>query len=186
MKLETKRLIIRKFEYGDEDALFEMCHDEETARFAGWKPHKDVYISYNVVTNYIYGNETFAITLKGMDKVIGTISLYKENARKSTDALELGFCLNKDYRGLGIMSEAVDAMLHYAFEKLNAPIVISCCQVENVRSKNVLEKNHFRYEGLLRSYRRLYNKEIVDVYMYSLKKKEFEEDLENERTKAKI
>lgn len=173
MKIITDRLVIRSFRFGDEKDLYEMCSDKETAYDAGWKPHKSLSISKNVCLGYIYGSETFAITLKDIDKVIGTISLYDNNFRNSTGAKELGFCLNKEYRNKGIMNEAVAAMLDYGFRKLKTPLIWVCCHTKNIRCKNLIEKYPFEYEGLIKSYRKLFNDDIVDVYMYSLSREDY-------------
>ena len=185
MKLENETIIIRNFTYEDLDDLHEMCHDERTAYLAGWRPHKDIYITSNVLTRFIYANETYAIIYKENNKMIGTISLYSEHFRKVEGVRELGYCLNKDYRGKNIMTMAVKMILEFGFNKLKADMIFSCCQTTNFASRKVLEKNHLKYEGLIRNYRTLYNKDVVDVFMYSLAKKEFEV-LENERIETKI
>ena len=176
MKLETDRILIRDFRFEDNIDLFEMCQDYDTALQAGWRPHKDLYITNQVITNYVYNGETKAIVYKPENKVIGTISLYKEHLRKNDEIRDLGFCLNKDYRNKGIMSEAVSLVLDYAFKKMKLKLVSSCCQTDNIASKRVIEKNGFKYEGKIRMYRKLFNKKTCDVYMYSLTKEEYLEE----------
>ena len=39
-RLETERLILRRFERQDADALFRILSDEEVNRFLPWFPHK--------------------------------------------------------------------------------------------------------------------------------------------------
>ena len=173
MKIETERLIIRKFEMNDYFDLFEMCSDPNTAYLAGWRPHKDLNTSKNVVLNYMYSGETYAIILKEEDKLIGTVSLYKEVFRKDVGARELGFCLNKDYREKGYMTEAVGKILEYGFKHLDISYIFAYTMPNNLHSQAILEHYHFLYEGCLRKFRRLFNKEIIDVKMYSLLKEEF-------------
>ena len=104
MKIETDRLIIRPFKMSDDDDLFEMCSDPLTAYNAGWSPHDSIKVTRNIIMGYIYSEETYAIILKERKKLIGTISLYKNNIRKDAGIRELGFCLNKIYRNNGFMS----------------------------------------------------------------------------------
>lgn len=186
MRLEGNKIYLRFFSYDDIEDLYEMCSEKETAYMAGWKPHRDRYITRNVITGYIYNGETLAICLKENDKVIGTISLYKEHFRKAENVRELGYCLNSNYRMKGYMGEAVDLMLDYGFNKLKLDMIFSCCQVYNFASRHVIESKKFKYEGMIRKYRTLYNGEIVDVYMYSLLKSEYLKEKENEGIKTEI
>ena len=176
MKLVTKRLIIREFKFSDDNDLFDMCCDPLTAYNAGWSPHRTIYDTRNVVLNYKNAGETFAIVLRENNKLIGTISLYRNNIRKTTNCRELGFCLNKIYRNLGFMSEAVEAIIDYGFNKLKLDLIMVCHHEKNYASKAVINKFPFTYEGTLRKYRKLCDGTIVDGVMYSMTKEEFMEE----------
>ena len=173
MKLVTERLIIRNFKFSDDKDLYEMCKDPLTAYNAGWTPHPNINATRNVVLNYSCGDETFAVILKENNKLIGTISLYKSNLRKSINCRELGFCMNKIYRNLGYMTEAVEAILYYGFYELYLDLIMVCHHEKNIASKAVINKFPFLYEGTLRMYRRLCDDTIVDGVMYSMKKEEY-------------
>ena len=173
MKIVTKRLVIRPFTFGDDVDLYEMCSDINTARDAGWKPHKDLETSKNILFGYIYGDETFAISLRDGGKVIGTISLYRSLIRKNIHCRELGFCLNKKYRHQGFMTEAVSAVLDYGFNHMYLDLIMVCHHEKNYESQNVIKKFPFTYEGTLRKYRKLYDETIVDGVMYSMTKEEY-------------
>ena len=183
MKLETKRLMIRPFKMSDDFDLFEMCCDPDTAYNAGWSPHENLKMTRNVIIGYVYGDETMAIVLKSEKKVIGTISLYKNNLRKDHTGRELGFCINKEYRNNGYIKEAIFAMLEYGFKKLNLELIMVCHHDKNFACKKVLESFPFMYEGKLRMYRRLCDGNMVDAVMYSMKKEEFWR-YEDERNEA--
>jgi putative acetyltransferase len=173
LKLVTKRLLIREFEFSDDLDLFEMCSDPYTAYDAGWYPHTNLHITKGVLLNYTSTYETFAIVLQETNKVIGTISLYTANIRKTLNCRELGFCLNKAYRNRGYMTEAVGAMLYYGFKELNLDMIMVCHHEKNNASKAVINKFPFVYEGTLRMYRKLWDDTIVDGVMYSMKKEEY-------------
>ena len=174
MKIVTDRLVLRPIRFDDDKDLFEMCHDAETAYNAGWTPHRNLEVTRQVILGYVYGKETFAITLKESKKVIGTISLYQANIRKQINCRELGFCLNKDYRNQGIMTEAVNGILEYGFKKLKLDLIMVCHHKENYACERVIKKFPFIYEGTLRMYRTLYDGTIIDGVMYSVKKEEYE------------
>ena len=173
MKLTTERLLIRDFKFSDDQDLYEMCKDPLTAYNAGWTPHPDIHASRGVVLNYMSGNETYAVILKENKKLIGTISLYKPTIRKDIYCRELGFCLNKIYRNLGYMTEAVEAVLEYGFNELELDMIMVCHHEKNYACKAVISKFPFLYEGTLRMYRRLWDDTIIDGVMYSMKKEEY-------------
>lgn len=174
MKIVTDRLIIRPFKFNDDNDLFEMCRDPLTAYNAGWSPHESLRDSRNVLLGYVYGDETLAITLKETKKVIGTISLYTNHIRKQmTGCRELGFCLNRAYRNLGYMTEAIEAILDYGFNVLNLDLIMVCHHEKNYASRAVINKFPFLYEGTIRRYRKLCDGTVVDGVMYSMTKEEY-------------
>lgn len=173
MKLTTNRLIIRNFKYDDDNDLFMMCKDKDTAYNAGWSPHQNIDVSRNVIVGYMYRNETFAILLKDTKKLIGTISLYENTLRKHIKCRELGFCLNKYYRQNGYMMEAVERVLEYGFKTLDLDLIMVCHHKENIACQKLIQKFPFMYEGTLRMYRTLYDGSIIDGVMYSMKKEEY-------------
>ena len=183
MRIKTERLVLRPFRLGDDVDLFDMTHDPMTAYDAGWKPHPDIYTTRNVILGYMYSDETLAITFD--NHVIGTISLYRTNLRKNMNCREMGFCLNKKFRNQGFISEAIEAMLHYGFFNQRLDMIMICHHANNEASKKVISKFPFRFEGILRMYRKLYNGDIIDGVFYSMTKDEYEE-WKYERIKTKI
>lgn len=173
MKIVTDRLIIRPFIFSDDKDLYEMCSDPLTAYNAGWTPHPDIRTTRNVILGYTYSEETFAVVLKENKKLIGTVSLYKGNIRKNINCRELGFCMNKIYRNLGYMTEAVEAILNYGFSELYLDLIMVCHHEKNNASRALINKFPFLYEGTIRMYRKLCDDTIVDGVMYSMKKEEY-------------
>jgi len=184
MKFETSRLIIRPFQLSDDQDLYEMCSDPLTAYNAGWSPHPHIRATRNVILGYMYSDETFAIVFKENNKVIGTISLYKNHLRRELNVRELGFCINKTYRNLGIAYEAVSKMLSYGFEGLSLDLIMVCHHDKNIACRSVVAKFPFVYEGTLRMYRKLCDGTIVDAVMYSMKKEEYWRNKNHERIEA--
>jgi ribosomal-protein-alanine N-acetyltransferase len=50
------------------------------------------------------------------------------------------------------MTEALRAMVHYAFSTMDLSRVESACLPENVASRGVLEKCGYKYEGVAQAY----------------------------------
>ena len=70
LRLETKRLILRRLTESDADAIFRnWASDPEVTRFLTWPTHKDVHITRYVLGTWLplYGKQDYyhwAITLK--------------------------------------------------------------------------------------------------------------------------
>ena len=50
------------------------------------------------------------------------------------------------------MREAIDAVVHYAFDRLDLSRIEAACLPENKASRGLLEKEGFKYEGVAQSY----------------------------------
>lgn len=89
-KLNTERLIIRRFEENDWQDLYEYLSDDEVVKF-------EPYEAFNLEqakeeTNYrITDNAFYAVCLKDNGKLIGNIYFCKGNF----DIFELGYVFNK-------------------------------------------------------------------------------------------
>ncbi len=122
---------------------------------------------------FIKDINTFAIVYKENNKVIGSINLGKDNIRPGVNSKYLGYVLSKNYWGLGLMTECVKKILEYGFFTLNLDIISVSHFKENIRSKRVIEKCGFVYEGTFRKSSLLYNGTLKDKCFYSLDKIEF-------------
>jgi ribosomal-protein-alanine N-acetyltransferase len=58
---------------------------------------------------------------------------------------EIGYALHKDHWGLGLMPEAVKAVISWCFDDLHYDFLICCHFDWNKQSKRVIEKCGFRY-----------------------------------------
>jgi RimJ/RimL family protein N-acetyltransferase len=85
----------------------------------------------------------------GDGPIIGQVSLQSIDLRDHH--AEIGYLLNADFRGQGIMTRAVSLLCDYAFgigfRRLGA-----FAMPRNVGSVRILEKNGFTQEAVLRNY----------------------------------
>lgn len=72
-------------------------------------------------------------------QVIGWIGIGQPSLENEGD-LEFGYALRQDRWGKGYMTEAVKAVLDFAFNTLDAKVVIARCETANASSCRVLEK----------------------------------------------
>jgi ribosomal-protein-alanine N-acetyltransferase len=64
----------------------------------------------------------------------------------------MGYWIGQPYARHGYMTEALLAMVHYAFSTMDISRVESACLPENVASRGVLEKCGYKYEGVAQAY----------------------------------
>ena len=149
--LETKRLILRRWEESDAENLYEYAKDPDVGPIAGWPPHQSVAESLDVIRDVFNGAEAYAICFKSDGKAIGAIELKLNGHTDLTerdDECELGYWLGKPFWGQGIMPEAAREMLRHAFMDLSMQKVWCGYYDGNIKSKRVQEKCGFRYQRM--------------------------------------
>ena len=72
---------------------------------------------------------------------VGTICLF--DFSNENNSCEIGYELLPQFQGLGIMKEAADKVIDYAFETLQVEKLIACTHKQNQRSSKLLTKLHF-------------------------------------------
>lgn len=93
----------------------------------------------------------YFITDARSEALVGGITL--SNVRRgSSQTCALGYWIGKPYAGQGRMTEAVYALLPFAYRVLRLHRVEAACMPNNFASMRVLEKNGFVREGLARQY----------------------------------
>ena len=82
---------------------------------------------------------------------------------------EIGYWLSERHWGKGIMSQAVTAMVEYAFTKTKWLRLFACIYENNPSSMRVLEKNGFKPEAI---HKKTVMKEgkLMDEHLYALLK----------------
>ena len=144
-KLETSRLILRKFEDKDLEDLFEYAKLETVGPNAGWLPHPNLDHSKKILNHFIETNDVFAIELKTEGKVIGSVGLHKVDLLDEKDVYELGYVLSTFYEKQGIMTEAVNKVLSYAFHELGLEKIYVGHFIENDRSQKLINRFPFKF-----------------------------------------
>jgi ribosomal-protein-alanine N-acetyltransferase len=85
------------------------------------------------------------------EELVGGITL-SNIRRRAAQFGTLGYWMGERWAGKGLMTEAVGALLPYAFETLNLHRVHAAFLPHNMASRRVLEKNGFREEGFAEKY----------------------------------
>ena len=168
--METPRLRIRKLGIGDAEDIFAFSQNPEVSRFVLWDAHRSIADSRSMVRGALRAYRTgepasLAIELRETGRVVGTIGFVWIDDEHN--CAEIGYSLAQEYWGRGLMTEALRAMLEFAFVRLHLNRVEALFDVRNRASGRVMEKCGMRREGLLRQ--KLYNKgEYVDVEIWAI------------------
>ncbi|MDO4833408.1 MAG: GNAT family protein [Bacillota bacterium] len=173
-KLETERLILRQWSRKDAAALFDYARDPDVGPNAGWKPHADIAESRLIIRELFRKNMTWAIEEKAGGAVIGSIGLEPDKYRPEIESREMGYSLAKSRWKRGYMTEAAERVIRYAFDELNLTVLMIRTGEANLRSRRVIEKCGFTYEGTLRRAYRLYDGALREVRCYSMLREEYD------------
>jgi len=172
--IETERLILRAWSLDDVDDLYDYAKNPNVGPHGGWKPHVDKQESIEILqTLFMDKYDSWAVVLKEINKVIGSIGFEHDEKRPNVKCKELGYAIAEEYWGKGIMTEAAVAAIKYAFEVMELDYISIYRNPHNQRSGRVIEKCGFVYEGTLRNANKIYDGSIRDVACYSMTKEEY-------------
>jgi RimJ/RimL family protein N-acetyltransferase len=143
--LETKRLALRAPRLEDAKTVATLANDRRIAENTARIPHPYKMAdaeSFIGGANGSDGEAVFLITLR--DKtVIGACGV---TAQEPTP--ELGYWLGVNYWGQGYATEALHAVIDYAFADLEHTALQAGARVTNPASRRVLEKCGFQWTGV--------------------------------------
>lgn len=177
--ITTRRLILRAPKGQDLGDFYEYARNPNVGPAAGWKPHADSRESLEILTGFIRDGDVWSVVDKLTNKMIGTVALLNDGKRKNNGVRMLGYALNEHYWGQGIATEAARAAVKYGFENLGLDIITVYHFTFNKRSKSVIAKCGFKFEGVLRAAFTSYDGHIYDEACYSLTKEEYARQKEN-------
>lgn len=144
-KLETERLILRKFTEDDVKPLYVLLKDEEVNTFLPWhtvktlEEAKNFYEEKFVVAYKKMCAYNYAVCLKRDDIPIGYVNVNMD------DSYELGYGLRKEFWHKGITTEACKAVVAQ-LKKDCIPYVTATHDVKNPRSGAVMQQVGMKYQ----------------------------------------
>jgi RimJ/RimL family protein N-acetyltransferase len=168
--IATERLALRWLAEDDIPALFAVFSHPEVMRYWSSPPMKELGEA-RALLDRIHGSFCqktlfeWGVALGEDDRVIGTVTLFHmdEQNRRA----EIGYALAREYWGQGLMSEALTALLEYAFSALDLNRIEADVDPRNAPSVRVIERLGFQREGFFRE-RWLVGGETQDSLMLGL------------------
>ena len=150
MELQTKRLLLRAWKESDAEALYKYAQNPNVGPIAGWPPHTNVENSREIIKAVLSAPETYAVVLKETGEAVGCVGIMTarseiKSAQMTDNECEIGYWIGEPYWGQGLIPEAVNELLRYAFEDLGKATVWCGYYDGNEKSKRVQEKCGFVY-----------------------------------------
>ena len=162
--LTTEKLMLRQLSTDDKDDIFALRSDAEINKFLGREPSKTIEDATNFINkindNFKNNNSVYwVISLTNTKTFVGTICLF--DFISENNSCEIGYELMTKFQGQGIMKEAAEAVIKYAFDTLNFEKIVAFTHNKNEQSTNLLSKLNFVQSKEV-------NKENADFSIFSL------------------
>ncbi|MEP7166195.1 MAG: GNAT family N-acetyltransferase [Ferruginibacter sp.] len=145
--LTTERLTLRQLIINDEQEIFTLRSDSEINKYLDRQISNTIDDARNFI-NRVNENISksdslyWAITLSDKNILVGTICLF--SLSDENDKCEIGYELLTNYQGQGIMKEAVEKVIDYAFNTIKVQKIEAIFHRDNQRSIKLLKKCSFR------------------------------------------
>lgn len=145
--LTTERPTLRQLSIDDQQHIFALRSDAEINKYLDRLPVQTIEEAINFinkVTDNIKKNNSlyWAITLTKTNTFVGTICLFSFS--DENNKCEIGYELLTTFQGKGIMKEAVESVIHYAFNTMKVQIIEAVCHRNNQHSIKLLDRFCFK------------------------------------------
>lgn len=162
---------LRKLTLSEAEACFKLII-KNNQYLREWLPWLDLIKTVDDEKKFIQGSYDKASEQKSADfgiynegTLVGIISFHyidKENKKTS-----IGYWLDKDSQGNGVMTKATKMLVMFAFESLKLNRIQIECAIGNNKSSSIPKRLGFKLEGVTRQAEWLYD-HFVDWETYSL------------------
>ena len=180
--IDTERLLLRRFQYDDSDAMLKNWAGDEKIQSMYCEP---VYTTFeevrqllnHYIQNYLHDDYfRWAIIDKNTLECIGQIAFFLIDSHNHFAEIE--YCIGSQFHRQGLATEATKAVIDFGFQKIRLHKIQICTKTINKASLRVIEKCGFVYEGTLRDYFYI-NDEYVGRMYFSMLDSEYHEKTES-------
>ena len=177
MEIPTLRLVVnaetelRLLEEKDAAEMFALI-EQNRAHLRHWLPWLDMTISMQDEINFIHHSEQQYIRSQGLTCAIihhGSIagSIGYNSIDWQNRKTEIGYWLGAAFEGKGLMTQACEELIQFAFSVLELNKVEIRCATGNNRSCAIPQRLGFTREGIIRQAEWLYD-HYSDLELYGL------------------
>ncbi len=176
--LQSERLLLRKITGQDIPDIFEiysnrevMLYFDDRYAFESIAEAEQMVSGYDKALHDKTGMR-WGIVLKNTGKLVGTCGFHAISDYHKR--IEIGYDLNRDYWGKGIMKEALSLIIDHVFEHSEVNRIEAFVEPPNTASRVLLEKLGFSLEGTLREHE-MCRGSLIDIQLLSLLRKEWKQ-----------
>ncbi len=175
-ELKTQRLLLRPFRLEDGPEVQRLAGEREIASTTCSIPHPyldgvaELWISTHAAAYIEREGATLAITQKKSGVLMGAIGF---NVNLKNGWAEIGYWVGKPYWGHGYATEALRALIPWAFEAFPLNRLQACHFTRNPASGRVMQKAGMTLEGILRQRVKKWGK-FEDIAVYAILRHESE------------
>lgn len=152
MNFKTERLIIRPVCINDKDSIFSYRADPETNKYLSLIP-----CTVDDVADFI-AKTSFEIDVPGTwfqfviieqlnNQLVGDIGIHFLDTDSENKQVEIGYTLDRRFRGNGYAIEALSVIIDYLLTTLNKHRIIASIDPINTASIKLIERLGFRKEA---------------------------------------
>jgi RimJ/RimL family protein N-acetyltransferase len=158
--LVTERLRLRRSLAGDAEEISAYRSDPQVRRFQGWErtDPDSVRAEIEEMARRVPGEPgwvQFSVEVREGGRLVGDVGLCPID--EEAGVMKIGYTMAPAFQGNGYGTEAVRALVAYAFDVLNAETVRAYASAENLPSVRVAEKAGLR---LVERFQRVYGDEV--------------------------
>ncbi len=160
----------------DAKEIFKLV-DKNRLEFRKWLPWVDHTISSNDTEKYLlecvekFENKTGAdFSIWYNNQIVGSVGFNLID--HINEKAEIGYWLDSELRGNGLMTKCVKAAVDYGFNDLNLHRIEISCSVKNIKSLAIPERLGFTLEGTFRESSKR-NGEFSDSLLFGILKREW-------------
>ena len=143
-EIQTERLSLRRLNKSDWEMISYLRTDKNVNAFvkrsSAETKEKALEFIQRIAAEFENQNSIYwKITEQNTDKMIGSICLW--NFSKDRKTAEVGYDLSPDHQGKGIMTESLNRIAEFGFQKLNLELIEAFTHRKNENSKKLLQRN---------------------------------------------
>ncbi|MBC7388826.1 MAG: GNAT family N-acetyltransferase [Opitutaceae bacterium] len=176
--LKTRRLELKPLALSDADALWPYVSNSEISKLMAWDAHQNIETTISflqgVQKNFDDGKTiSWGIHFEGnIIGIFSLISILKSHRSLTFDKAELAYWIGPEFAGKGYMTEAGEAVLHFAFETLGLNKIYVGHHAGNDKSKGLIERLNFKFTHIEEQAFKKHG-DWIDVFYYQMLKKEY-------------
>lgn len=150
-RIETERLILRRYKESDIDAIYEIITDERLATYVSYPPHTKEK-ELECIKKWIDEADTnkkekWVIESKDNKDIVGQIDVNTVNEKNNY--CNVGYTIRYKYWGNGYATEALKAVSDHLLNNSGYNLVECSCNENNTQSSKVMLKAGFKKDGYI-------------------------------------